>query len=331
MDISVVVSTYNRSGELARALDSLMAQETGGLTYEIVVVDNNSTDNTRQVIASYAQRDSRVRYVFEKRQGVAYGRNAGITAAQSNFLAFCDDDVIAAPDWIRQLHTALLCFPQADFVGGKVLPIWETNPPSWLGEKLAPLALQDLGGEPKVYTASNRRCLISACLAVRRTAFARGGYFDPATQRVGNGIGSTEDYDWEIKVFDNGGTGVYVPDAICYTTVPADRMQKAYHRRWHLGHGKFNAIARRANFEGGRFRFLGVPSFLYRQFLQSILVYVLGLASGNPVQRFERENDVLFYFGFFRERWKQTLANRKNLSSGSSEASGHHASNGSAK
>ncbi len=318
MNISVVMSTYNRSSVLGQALDGLVAQEADSLSFEIIIVDNNSTDNTRQVIESYAQRDGRIRYVSEKKQGVAYGRNAGIAAAKGEYIAFCDDDVIVTPDWLRKLHAALLRFPEADFVGGKVLPVWKTPPPAWLNATLAPLALQDYGEVPEVVSIDNQRCLISACLAVRRGAFERAGTFDPATQRVGNGIGSTEDHEWEMKVWTNGGIGVYVPDVACYAEIPAYRMVKSYHRRWHLGHGKFSAIAWRPNFQGGAFQLLGVPAFVYRQLAEAASHYFGALVQGKSAETFDRENKLFFFLGFVRERWKQRLTGRHKTDSAAS-------------
>lgn len=301
------MSTYNRSSVLGMALDSLVTQDAGGLSYEIVIVDNNSTDDTRQVVESYIQRDSHFRYVFEKRQGLAYGRNAGIAAAQSDFIAFCDDDIVVPPDWVRKLHESLVKFQEADFVGGKVLPLWKTPPAAWLTAMLPPLALQDYGEQPLTVSLENQRCLIGACLAMRRRAFERAGYFDTATQRVGNSVGSTEDHDWEMKVWLNGGIGMYVPDVVCYAEIPAERMVKSYHRRWHLGHGKFTAIAPRSEYDGGAFQLFGVPAFVYRQLLESAARYIRTLFGRNPAELFRRENDLFFFVGFAFERWKRAL------------------------
>jgi glycosyltransferase involved in cell wall biosynthesis len=315
MNISVVMSTYNRANFLGQAIEALLSQETRGLSYELVVVDNNSTDNTKQVIESYARRDPKVKYVFEKRQGVAYGRNAGIEVAQGEYLAFCDDDVIVPPDWVRQMHAALLRYPDADFIGGKVLVRWGAPPPRWLDERMAPLACQDFGDKPFKVSLEFQRCLISANLGVRRRAFERAGLFDPTTQRVGDGIGSTEDYDWELSVWQSGGHGMYVPDVVCSAVVPARRMVKSYHRRWHLGHGKFNAIARRSDYEGGSFRLLDVPAFMYRQVGEVAFQYLGSLMRGNFAEAFHHENLLFFYLGFIRERWKQQLLGRgKELS-----------------
>jgi glycosyltransferase involved in cell wall biosynthesis len=311
MDISVVMSTFNRSDVLGMALESLAAQQAGGLSYEVVIVDNNSTDDTRRVVENYMQRDSHIRYIFEKRQGLAYGRNAGIAAAKSDFIAFCDDDIIVPPDWVQKLHESLAKYRDADFIGGKVLPLWKADPPAWMAGNPPPLALQDYGEKPEVVSLDNQRCLIGACLAMRRRAFERAGYFDTATQRVGNSVGSTEDHEWEMKVWLNGGIGVYVPDVVCYAEIPADRMVKSYHRRWHLGHGKFSAIAPRPNYEGGAFQLLGVPAFVYRQLIEAAARYLLSFGSGRPAETFHRENQVFFFAGFILERWKRTLSGRR--------------------
>jgi glucosyl-dolichyl phosphate glucuronosyltransferase len=74
-----------------------------------------------------------VKYVLEQQQGFSFARNAGIQVACADLIAFCDDDVYVAPDWVQKMYENLIRFPDADFVGGKVLPAWETEPPKWLG------------------------------------------------------------------------------------------------------------------------------------------------------------------------------------------------------
>lgn len=308
MNISVIVATYNRSHLLDQALTTLLNQDAPGLEYEVIVVDNNSSDSTAAKILSYAARDHRIRYIFEPRQGVAYARNSGIEAAKADLLAFCDDDVYVAPDWLQKLYAALRDYPEAAFIGGKIHPVWKQAPPKWLSSKSQPLALQDRGDEPGQVSIENRICLVSASLGVRRSTFERAGLFDPATQRVKDGIGSTEDYDWEMKVWEAGLHGMYVPNVVCYCEVPAERMKKSYHRRWYLGFGKFNALARRKEFNSNR-RLFDVPLFLYRQVLQGLVSVPLTLLAGNGKLAFEREGYLLFCLGFIGHRWKSQLGN----------------------
>lgn len=312
MDISVIISTYNRCDVLGRAISSILAQETDTPPFELIVVDNNSTDDTQQVVNSFLAKDARVRYIFEKRQGLSYGRNAGLSAAEGQFIIYTDDDVVVTPNWVRKFHEAFLRYPEASFLGGKVLPIWEADPEPWLDALAPPLALQDIGNELVKVTFDHQRCLIGACLGIRRTTFDKAGLFDPATQRVGDSIGSTEDYDWELSVWEKGGYGLYVPDIVCAAEVTAQRMMKSYHRRWHLGHGKYNAISRRPEYEGGKFRLLDVPAFVYRQFFRSLLRSTISHLRGNDKDAFYHETFVLFYFGFIRQRWQTMLSPRRD-------------------
>lgn len=311
MDISVIISTYNRCDLLGRAISSILAQEPGTPDFELIVVDNNSTDSTRSVVESFLTKDPRVQYVFEKRQGLSFGRNAGLSAAQGKLIIYTDDDVIVTPNWVRNFYQAFLCHPDADFLGGKVLPIWETEPEPWLDALAPPLALQDMGDKPVKVTLHHQRCLIGACLGIRRSTFDKAGLFDPATQRVGDTIGSTEDYDWELSVWKSGGYGLYVPDIVCSAEVSAKRMRKSYHRRWHLGHGKFNAISRRPEYEGGKFRILDVPAFIYRQFVESLVKSALLHIRGQKRDAFYHETFLFFYYGFIRQRWTSIFSLRR--------------------
>jgi glycosyltransferase involved in cell wall biosynthesis len=309
VDLSVVLSTYNRCAVLKNALEKLLAQRTIGIEYEILVVDNNSSDATKETIQSFTQKDSRFRYIFEKRQGLSYARNAGIEAARAAAIAFTDDDVEPAQDWIQSIHEALLRYPDADFLGGRVLPLNGVTLPPWASSKMAPFALQDWGDQPIQVSKEGRRVLIGACLVARRRALDRAGLFNTETQRVKDSVGSTEDGDWENKVWDYGGYGVYLPDIICYAELPNDRLSKSYHRRWHFGHGKFNAKGYRPDWEGSR-RVLAVPLFMYRQSLGIAMDFVRFLAKRQQVEAFERECDLLFYFGFMMERWKRSVLGR---------------------
>jgi glycosyltransferase involved in cell wall biosynthesis len=306
MDISVVLSTYNRCDMLAKALGKLSQQKAPGIQYEVIVVDNNSNDRTPEIAGDFIAADARFRYLFEARQGLSYGRNAGIRAARADAIAFTDDDVEVSIDWIRHIHRALLRYPEAEFIGGRVVPVLKGAMPVWAHRKMSPFALQDLGDEPLMIGNRDRRCLIGACLTARRRALAKAGLFSTETQRVEDGVGSTEDADWETEVWNYGGHGMYVPEIVVHSPLSQDRLLKAYHRRWHIGHGKFNARARRPELESAR-RWLDVPAFIYRQALQSGFECALLSLKRRQIEAFERENALLFSLGFITERWKTQL------------------------
>lgn len=244
-DVSVIVSTYNRADRLGLALDALLAQKTG-ISYEIIVVDNNSSDRTAELVAEFDRKSSgRLRYAFEPRQGLSHARNTGIALAQASLIAFSDDDVRVAPDWVRRVKSAFDARPDVDYIGGRVLPHWLQAPPSWLTRAhWSPLALQDYGDEPLVSGPQRAVCLVGANLAFRRRVFDIVGDFSASLGRIKDGIGSTEDHDMQLRVWRAGMIGLYVPDLLVYADVTPDRLYPAYHRRWHRGHGRHCALMR---------------------------------------------------------------------------------------
>jgi glycosyltransferase involved in cell wall biosynthesis len=319
MDVSVVISTYNGAASLPGALESVLSQDVDGLSYEVIVVDNNSHDETRAVIESFiAGEPSRLRYVFEPRQGVSYGRNAGIAVARAKIIAFFDDDVRVARDWIGTLKQALDEHPEVDFVGGKVLPEWEVPPPPWITEAhWSPLALVDYGPEPFRVTFERQRCLVSANLAVRRSLFDAVGLFAPELQRVKDSIGSAEDLELLQRCWCAGRQGLYIPTLLASTTVPASRMTKDYHRRWHRGHGMFRAMMRDVEALGQNGRHIGgrqsedvvtlfgIPANLYRQVADEAWKWLLASVRRQQASTFMHENHLRFLVSYIKTRYGQ--------------------------
>ena len=159
-EVSVVIPTYNRSALLRNAVDSVLAQDTH-VPFEIVIVDNNSQDDTAAVVRSLMDAHrGRLRYVVEREQGNAHARNRGVESAAAGIIAFIDDDVTVASNWLTSLKQALDSRQDLSFVGGKVLPQWNGAPPSWVTpEHWAPLALLDYGPDELVIAGKSPRGL----------------------------------------------------------------------------------------------------------------------------------------------------------------------------
>ena len=295
--VSVVLSTYNRADRLGLALDALLSQ-IGDVEFEVIVVDNNSTDRTSDVVARYAATaGQRVRYVFEPRQGLSYGRNTGIATARAPIIAFSDDDVRVAPDWVQQVKRTFDDYPEIDYVGGRVLPHWLKPPPRWLTQAhWAPLALQDYGDATLVSGRARAVCLVGANLAFRQRVFDVVGLFAPALGRVKDGIGSTEDHDMQLRVWRAGMRGLYVPEIVAVADVTPDRLVKSYHRRWHRGHGHHCARMRLRELVPADFgpmsepvdilTLFGAPAFVYGDLIKT---------AGNWIRALCRRGDALFY------------------------------------
>jgi len=310
LDLSVVICTYNRSGLLVRALESLEFQEPPDLAYEVLVVDNNSSDETRIVAQRFvAKHPQGFRYIFEPKQGLSYARNAGIAEARAENIAFTDDDVRVNRDWVSRIKAGFAAEPGADFLGGKVLPDWDGAPPAWLTRAhWAPLALVDYGDEPFYVDASRPVSLIGANCAFRKRAFEQVGGFRADFQRVKNGVGSLEDHELLLRLWQAGRKGIYLPDVTVTAEVQPERLQKKYHREWHTGHGRFHAILRSELLERSkRGKLFGVPAHLYRQALTDAARWTRSQLLGQQNEAFGHEVRMRFFAGFAGSRWREFL------------------------
>lgn len=304
--LSVVVSTYNRGDLLADAVRSILAQQDVRTPrFELIVVDNNSTDDTRTVIERFVAVDPRVRYVFEPMQGSSYGRNAGIRTARAPLVAFTDDDVRAEPDWLAAIARAFDEHPDADVVGGRVLPIWPAPPPPWLTrDHWMPLALVDYGDTPRAIDANRPVCLVTANCSFRRRVFDAVGAFAPEFQLGKHGLlGSVEDHELQLRVLRAGRKIFYDPRIIVHAEIQPNRLERAYHRRWHTGHGYFQALMRLEEIEQTRIGTLfGVPAHLYRQAANDLFGWARARAASDRERAFHHELRLRFFSGFFRTR-----------------------------
>jgi glycosyltransferase involved in cell wall biosynthesis len=307
-DVSIIVCTYNRHQLLQDALESIVSNQIDdGVQYEVVVVDKNSTDRTPQVVRSFIERGhSNVRYVFEGRQGLSYARNAGIATARSNIVAFTDDDVQVSENWVATIKHSLDSHPEVDCIGGKVIPSWSSPPPSWLtSDHWSPVGLADYGDRPFYVNTSHRKCLIGANIAFRKQALERIGKFHPLLQRVQDSIGSMEDHELLIRLWNEHGQGLYVPHLVVRSPVAGERLTKRYHRRWHFGHGRYYAMARVEEMEASRFGWLfDVPAHVYKQAALAVTNWLAETVRGDRGRAFVHETALIFFAGFFRQRYE---------------------------
>lgn len=304
-DVSVVLSTYNRAQILPRALESLLDQDHDCTRYEIIAVDNNSTDGTRHTIESFAAKAPNVRYVFEAKQGLPHGRNAGILAARAPLIAFTDDDVRVSRDWVSTIARLFAAHPEAACVGGKVLPNWSGPWPDWLTrEHWSPLALLDYGDTPFHVNATRRVCLIGANVAYRREVLDRIGMFAPH-------MSSLQDHEILLRLWRAGGQGLYWPRLTVESDIAPERMKRGYHRRWHRRHGRFSAMMHDEDLEQTRAgRLFGVPAHLYRRAAGDLAACGGRLLRGDLAGSFTREVGLWFFLGFFRARWRESFSSR---------------------
>lgn len=242
MRISVILCTHNRCRSLAKALESLAASELpASAEWDVIVVDNNSTDQTRSVVEVFCRRDPlHFRYLFEPRQGKSQALNAGIADACADILAFTDDDVTVEPTWLREL-TLPLQDPEWLGAGGRVFLPVDFVPPSWLRvddphSPLTCLAYFDPGPEPGVFPKLLPP--VGANMAYRKQAFLKyGGFRTDLGPRPGRAV-RCEDTELGWRFLNAGERIKYVPSAIVHHEVRPERVNKKYFLVYSYGSGR---------------------------------------------------------------------------------------------
>lgn len=227
--ISVIICTYNRNEYLEKALNSLISQDFPPHEFEIIVVDNNSTDNTKQAIDEVKKSSPvKINYVLEKRQGLSHARNRGIREASGRIVAFIDDDAVAEKNWLKEIVATFEDVnPVPGCVGGKVLPIWEASRPEWLSESLLiHLSILDLGELPRWIEENEFVC--GTNMAFLNQSVEDAGFFETRLGRRGKSLTSNEEVLLFHKLRMVGGNIYYQPRVIVNHVIPEERIKK----RW---------------------------------------------------------------------------------------------------
>jgi glucosyl-dolichyl phosphate glucuronosyltransferase len=243
MIISVILCTYNRSQDLKRALESVAHSIVpSDCDWEVLVVDNNSSDQTRELIEEFCtQFPERFVYIFEPKQGLSHARNAGILAARGDMIAFVDDDVIVESNWLHNLTVALQDGDCAG-AGGRILPEREFAMPAWMSQDLlrvgGVLPFFDLGPA----AGKLDRAPYGANMAYRREMFEKYGFFRTDLGRCGNSLISSEDTEFGRRLLAAGEKFHYEPGAIVYHAIPQERLDRKYFQAWWFGLGRSSVL-----------------------------------------------------------------------------------------
>lgn len=270
MDVhfTVIVASLDRAHLLAGTLQALRQQVVpDGLTWETIVVDNGSVDDTPSVVAGFSETPGPpVRRVLEPVRGLSRARNRGIAEARGGIIAFTDDDVLPPPGWVAGVAAAMDRW-SADGLGGRILPLWEVPPPAWLEHDPALLGYLSvlIATKPRLFKPAAVPQVWGANMAFRRSVFAAIGGFDERLGLNGDQLFRGEDTDLVGRALRHGLRVAYDPDVVVHHRIAAARMQRAYLRRLAFADGQSRAIRGdiRGDSRRGR-RFLGARLRLYR-------------------------------------------------------------------
>ena len=302
VDYSLIVCTYNRAWDLREMLETALALRTEGrFEYEIVVVDNNSSDNTRQVVEALLPRaHGRLRYLFEGRQGKSYALNTALEAVRGRIFSIADDDFLLPEDWLVRIDDAFGRDPDAAYVSGKVLPHWVERPPSWLTpEHWSALGLANYGDREFHAHRGNPLCLLACSFRVDAVR-AVGGY-DVRLGVSGDRTGGTEDSEIQERLWDAGRHGLYSPAMHFLHKVPPWRATKRYHRKWHLHHGGSHARMESDATSRSHSPQSPLPKYYLGEMLRSVLRSLRQRLSGDEAAAFRHEARAWFCAGYLAE------------------------------
>ncbi len=319
-DVTVLICTWNRCARLRETLVSLSASDVPpALRWEVVVVDNNSTDATRAVVEALRDRfPVPLRYVRERRQGKSWAMNAGIEATASPIIVMTDDDVRVGRAWLWEGCRPLVEDVTLSYTGGPVRPIWEAPPPGWFERSDRTLwgtvAILDYGSEPFMFE-SQRKTPLGVNFAIRRRLVHQIGGFDTSLGRSsGKVLLGQELPEFFTRAREAGAVGRYTPGMLLEHHVPARRLRKDYYRRWWYGKG-----VSRARMEamhpvtelGLDLRtvptLFGIPRFLFGNALRDARRWAVAVFHRDHGARIAAETQLCCFAGQLNERLRQLV------------------------
>jgi glycosyltransferase involved in cell wall biosynthesis len=233
--ISVIIPTCNRAASIERTLHSLVVLQNPGCPFEIIVVDNGSTDTTRQTVELFRHRLADLKYIYEPNTGLHNGRHRGAFEAKGQILCYLDDDVKVDPGWLCAIRETFET-TDAVIVGGKILPEYEQTPPDWVKQFIQPvgdygysigqLTLIDLGEQIREIDPIY---VWGANFSIRKdTLFECGGFHPDSMPKELIYLRGDGETGLSLAIREKGYKAVYHPAALVRHCISKDRLTRQY-------------------------------------------------------------------------------------------------------
>lgn len=307
MKLDIVLPTFNRWQQLQGALQSVAdAHAPDGVSVRAIIVDNNSTDDTRRVIRKFlARTELDGLYVFEPSQGRSHALNAGIAAGDGDLVGMIDDDEEIAEDWVEVGTAAFRQNPGLDFIGGPYRGLWSIPAPRWVPDDYpSVIGVLDAGPERFSYAVDSGSVLPGGNAVIRRSVLQRVGLYSADLGRSGERLQGAEDVDMFKRLLAIGAYGEYLPNLIIHHHVPPERLSKTYFRRWAGDHGQSLAVLDRHHPPPVAL-LAGVPRWIAGQALRSLgrMLFQPYRARTAPDRFFADELRLREFAGYLKTRW----------------------------
>ena len=232
--LSAIICTYNRAKYIGNLLESIAANDLDKKEYEILLVDNNCTDNTRDICEAFAEahKDLQFRYTNEPEQGLSAARNRGIKEAKGDVLVYVDDDALVDTWYLRTIAEYMSAHPEICAIGGKIIPLYETEEPKWMSPYTKTLltAWMDFGDEVRPFPRG--KFPGGGNSAYRTEVFEKVGLFNTELGRKGDSLMGAEEKDIYDKMNALGMKYMYVPAMTLHHIIPQRKLEKDYFDKW---------------------------------------------------------------------------------------------------
>ncbi|TFD97780.1 glycosyltransferase [Dysgonomonas capnocytophagoides] len=248
MRFSFITCTYNRDKYIGQTLQSVCDQKYPDNNYEIIVIDNNSTDNTASICEEFRAEypNKNFRYFKEMNQGLSFALNRGIKEAQGEFLIFVDDDETIIPEHLERLDNHLRTYPEAVLCGTPVIPVYEIPEPKWMSRFTQRLigGYFDQGKEVKILEAKNYPG--TGHTIIKKELYERYGNYNTELGRKGTSLIGAEDKDMFNRLKNNNIVCYYLPDIPIYHHIPPNKMTDEFFHKLTYSIGKSERIRTKA-------------------------------------------------------------------------------------
>lgn len=244
MKLSVIFCTYNREKYIYNAMKSIAEQDYSRSDYEIVLVNNNSTDSTETICKQFCvdYPDVEFRYFVETNQGLSYARNRGVKESRGDILVFVDDDATAFDHYLSTISSFFDQHPTVSACGGPIVPVYEVEKPKWLSiytEQLLGGALYE-GDKDKPFR--NGKYPGGGNSAFRKEVFSKYGLFNVDLGRKGNGLIGAEEKDLYDRLTRGQEVFYYLPQMGIHHYIPAKKLTEEHFRELTYSIGKSERI-----------------------------------------------------------------------------------------
>ncbi|MBD1927468.1 glycosyltransferase family 2 protein [Trichocoleus sp. FACHB-90] len=228
VDFTVAIPTYNGESRLTKVIEQLREQiNTAHFSWEIIVVDNNSNDNTKEVVQDYQanwhHQPYPLRYCFEAQQGLSFARQRAVEEAKGTFVGFLDDDTLPASDWVAAAYLFGQEHPKAGAYGGQIHGNFEVSPPKNFERIQSFLAIKERGAKPNLYEPETLSLPPGAGLVIRKQAWLE----NVPTRLIRQGRGGN-DFEISLHLHRGGWEIWYNPTMHIYHLIPKSRLEKDY-------------------------------------------------------------------------------------------------------